>query len=919
MILMTPEQRESLRLTIIEIKMELERLSAENSDFSLMERRLTILKEVERIVDIDMLDEVDFILRLTTELNFTIGSQGAINGAPIRMNVALEFARLILFDLDIRDVISRIDGIILTENRVEFRDKMVFSDSIRRVLADRLIERFFPDLPREAKAQMVEIVMASGPLGDTIGSYPLNPRDKDVLRTLRCWMSPTISGYVFGQQHGVHYDLVPEEMLDKVQPHQRYSAIPYKGRNSPMPTSSFEHPDVRIGFTILSYFYKGLSEREMKEVLVHLSQNHYTRQATFDSWIRKVDGPVGRVASWDALHIADPSHIEMVTRMLSRSVDAISYFLEYIVFARTFDFPHKIGADGSTICLRDFNGFSGTTTMALPKGAAINAVVPDEEINREFLATDGKMLARVIDKKVFSVRRCPDTTEALLKALVDRMADSARPIQALLDPGSLIAGMLNHEVAESLMRRISAHSVLRSKYLGVVYFDDRNGIVMVARMYNGRISKVPLSSCRIKKKYLLTYFNDIYTRGINRVFSRLAMAVQTVGRKMRVEDLVQAAMRMRQLGKGQTVELWIPTEVEKAIRAFMRRSGVSTAGDITPLDIYAWAVSNSTEQEVTALMGQERRHQRAVAAEAILYPGPMEMPKPADTLLEPSSLPLSTYDYAVDHAVGARVQIEQQAEVRTESENQAITMDVVQLDSLSSTAEESWNYSEVLNPGWIDRRQAFGTVRTTFMKSKSLAALLLENPTVLSPDHCLNRIYVSQNFWRVLRSSDPIHSRLRPVEAYLEVKSSDGDQALNVVVLSGCESEKIKQVLLSEEGKACRNWVALRQLSDPVGKTEIRTPGVDDGFNGSQQLFLVMASLLNGDSGLFCSVVGPVLADSEAGTMARFSDIVRELAESLPPAERARFFVTLKLIRESRFKSHQYFGSPLEMVEKGFM
>lgn len=50
-------------------------------------------------------------------------------------------------------------------------------------------------------------------------------------------------------------------------------AIPFKGKDLPSENSEFSDPDIMIGFTIISYLYRGLDLKQVKDGLIKLKSD----------------------------------------------------------------------------------------------------------------------------------------------------------------------------------------------------------------------------------------------------------------------------------------------------------------------------------------------------------------------------------------------------------------------------------------------------------------------------------------------------------------------------------------------------------------------------------------------------------------------------------------------------------------------
>ena len=921
-ILMTPDHALSLRLSLEEAIIQRNALEAPSPRLDTLIR---VLRRVSALMDIDIIDEGDAVLSLITEINYTLGSRVPIDGSPIRQQVAIQFFHTLLFDPDIGSLLSRSDGFI--RRNIGFSSQLIlqkdaaYTPALRRALAEKIIHRAFARKSPADKSSYVDFVVSqTDTMDDFSRQVTLNDGDKAHLRTLRCWCRPDVLGYVLGQRYRVEYGLFDGQESDYTNKAiDRFSAVPYRGKDTPIPTSTFEHPDVRIGFTVLSYFYRGLRETDMHLTLKHLNASYNTRATVFEGWVRTA--PIqATIQTWNSLHLDNPAHIAALTQALSHHPDVIAYYLTHIAFADTSNFPQKIGADGSALVHGHantvVNAFSGTSTAAIPRG--MDTEFPENQRNA-FLATDAQTLVHFANPEVITLRHTPlpAETAALMNTLVTRLQEPGSRVMSLLDPGALITGLSNQEVAVQLIQKTDSPEVshfVRARMLGVVYFDDNTDEVMVAkRTPSGPVCQ-PLSVCDFKKKHLFTYFNDIKTRGIDRKLPILSQGIMTIGKDMTTDQLVQAAMRLRQLGQGQRLELWIPPDVLGQIRHFAD-TYMGPATEISPLTVYAWTIGNTLKKESDALRSQVPKHARALRKAPALTAQKVL----SETLLEASGLSLAYYDLgsASPMPLNGQVQLQMNQRAETQVKVQTETREHVRPNQRTRTArtEHKWDYAAILEATFFQKgRSGFDRNPTPKLKSKSLCELFFGGQ-FQTESPMLNQVHVSQNFWEVATQAETIPDLLRPMDAYLEIKAPNGKY--HAVLVSGKEASEIKAILQSPEGKAASTHVALRQLYDPVGETCLQTgaSGLDHRrLSEDQQVLLVMMMLTNGDSGFLHSDIGDALGTNERETATRSREIMQELMRLLSPPRRIAFANRIQMIQNLRGKSSRFEGSPLAEV-----
>ncbi len=174
------------------------------------------------------------------------------------------------------------------------------------------------------------------------------------------------------------------------------------------------------------------------------------------------------------------------------------------------------------------------------------------------------MYERGSDGKVLSVLTSPRVVSYEIKhnwsvlSLLRDIATSRTPVfHCLIDTGALITGMENREVASFLLE------AGLNEMEGCVYLDSEDQQMVLLR--SSPNVPVPRSQCGLASSKIFTFFDQIHTTGIDTLQSPNAVAVVTLGKDMTFRDYAQGAFRMRQIGKGQKICLFVIPEVLKLV------------------------------------------------------------------------------------------------------------------------------------------------------------------------------------------------------------------------------------------------------------------------------------------------------------------------------------------------------------------
>ncbi|KPA78926.1 hypothetical protein ABB37_05990 [Leptomonas pyrrhocoris] len=403
---------------------------------------------------------------------------------------------------------------------------------------------------------------------------------------------------------------------------RKMMAVPFVAKDVPSRSSEFAHPDVVLGLTILAFRYEGLRVQDVKELVTQLKQDfarqagpkehrpaaklykHWLRLSTSDRVIASKKAAeamsasaarMGRDAESEEdvlrsferagvplsqLQVTDKAQMQSLYHLLHRVPEVIHYYLCSTIFPRTMNFQQlKISACGhelgSSMLFTKRIGFSGTPSNLLPLDLGECFYEP---------GSDGRVLSVLTNPEVAHTEVLPDSWTPL--RLLDRIAAAQPPYSALIDAGALITNMDNEEVAKYLLSRLPA-----ALFDGVVFLDRRDR-QMILQRDNGLV--VPVSQCGVPLARRFTFFDQVHTTGTDVKQSATAVAVITFGKDLVFRDYAQGAYRMRGIGKGQRLCLYLIPEVVSRIHEALG-AGFRT-GDMLK-DVPAWLLLNSMKIE----------------------------------------------------------------------------------------------------------------------------------------------------------------------------------------------------------------------------------------------------------------------------------------------------------------------------------
>ncbi|KEG08962.1 NXN protein [Trypanosoma grayi] len=412
----------------------------------------------------------------------------------------------------------------------------------------------------------------------------------------------------FGLLQPQELALTDPEERERMPLSRRMMAIPFVAKDVPSRSSEFAHPDVVIGLTILAFRYEGMRLADVKELLVQLKQDfarqsgpkeHRPAAKLYHHWLRLsaslVDGetdappsPSGVAAAvvpdrsgipLSQLQVTDEVAMHALHRRLRHLPEVVHYYLCSHVFPRTMNFQGmKISACGhelgSSMLFTQRIGFSGTPSNLLPLDLGECFYEP---------GSDGRVLSVLTDPAVVTAEVLPPDWMPL--RVLDRIATAHPPYHALIDAGALITNMENEDVARYLLGKLSP-----TLFDGVVFL-DRKDRQMILQRSNGL--KVPVAQSGIALTRRFTFFDQVHTTGTDIKQAASVTAIVTLGKDLVFRDYAQGAYRMRGVGKGQRLRLYLIPEVLARIHATL---GAAETHNLL-LDVPVWLLLNSMQME----------------------------------------------------------------------------------------------------------------------------------------------------------------------------------------------------------------------------------------------------------------------------------------------------------------------------------
>ncbi|KAH9434725.1 hypothetical protein MCOR02_003688 [Pyricularia oryzae] len=364
-------------------------------------------------------------------------------------------------------------------------------------------------------------------------------------------------------------------------------AVPYRAKDSPSPRSEFSHPEVVLLLTSLSYYYGGLSDDDLFMTFGHLLKSDQPDQE-YNAWIADAPDIPASFRHLEGVNIKDkPQCVRLLFPTLRYAKAAIDYFLGHVVFPKYIkEFPSKLSASGwdiGQVKTRPTSGFSGTNDAreVLPLSVA-HLDLPNQK------HTNALVLGYLLrDDNHVSLIPPRATTGSDADQLLSMVMGMQQEVQVLLDVGAQILELGNVQVAKQWLRMHQEQGNASTKQ-ACVYFDDDDNLCVVD--LRGKTELLQTSPFATALDVCLVFLDEAHTRGTDLKLPDDYRAAVTLGANLTKDRLVQACMRMRKLGKGQTVVFCIPPEIKVKI---LQKVHKDEDESIELADVLHWAITET--------------------------------------------------------------------------------------------------------------------------------------------------------------------------------------------------------------------------------------------------------------------------------------------------------------------------------------
>ncbi|GAW18489.1 hypothetical protein ANO14919_079650 [Xylariales sp. No.14919] len=577
----------------------------------------------------DIIDESDENFSVKFELVYTMGIQQPIQFGPRRWLCIQEILGIIQ-DL-VPDVATSYPSSLEVHARMPGRySQLRFlradgQDEILKRLADKVITKGLqgfpiPRQPENIRRAILEYITNPKPSASTIGTVEDEseggiwrvPNFRESLLLLRGLIARGIIAFCFGRKRWrVDYGLD----VKRIRRPATCLAIPFRAKDNASPRSEFSHPDVVIVLTSLSYYYSGLENTNIELSFRHLIKADCAEQK-YQLWVATAPELSPSYRHLTGINLEDRTLCEKdIFPKFRYSKGLIDYFLAEIVFAKEMkEFPHKLSASGWDLGKKKAHkttGFSGTNDSRIVLPLSVHQIDLEKQGHSNALVLDYLLQAKN-SVKLMPAQWAPGTTKAELLISIVKEMEMDRPVRVILDVGAQILELDNYGVAKKWLGDTQGQEGVEA----VVFFDDNDELTVLDR--NGKVEALLVSPYARQLHLCLVFLDQAHTRGTDLKLPEDYRAAVILGANLTKDTLVQACMRMRLLGMGQSVVFIVPDDIRIEILETIPRAR-SSDNDISVLDILKWAITETWSNAkhsvpLWALQGRRfEEHQRVWA------------------------------------------------------------------------------------------------------------------------------------------------------------------------------------------------------------------------------------------------------------------------------------------------------------------
>ena len=384
--------------------------------------------------------------------------------------------------------------------------------------------------------------------------------------------------------------------LSKMHINQKEYAIAFASADTPKETaynpSQFKNPHETIAKTFMTYLHKGLSENQVK-VLIEKLQEQADEEAKeggsltstkANKFFKKIAPGCPR-----GLKALKPEDMKELVPVLKDNMDAIFYYIRYQITPQL-----KIYSDVLVSTVHNFRTqFSSSLSLSATPQASASLGLDTQFVPMR--GTSGRMTHLLLTKckdpaKLHSLV-ATQPAKALNEA-VDLSNDNPN-VKAIIDIGAHTKGLSNFAVAEKMRENAQGNPDIQA----IIFFDEKEGLFKIMDAATGHVQDS--ADSQFDQEACQAFYDQSRCFGSDLKLAVDAVGLLMTGKKTTLAEAVQAAGRLRQLQKQQSVDVVYPVKLEQEIFE-------GKAKDIKLMIMY-WLANQVRQEEESNYRSQEQQ------------------------------------------------------------------------------------------------------------------------------------------------------------------------------------------------------------------------------------------------------------------------------------------------------------------------
>ncbi|KAH9063764.1 hypothetical protein EDB83DRAFT_804615 [Lactarius deliciosus] len=539
----------------------------------------------------DVLDESDEILHVRHQLIYTAGEPSPVEDHPNRWSTTQQvFGRLQEYAEELHDCFPQMFELGQTEKR--FPRMRVLSHEVSRRISSLIAEDALG-----GALSTLSLDVLSPPTREAtrrfITQKDVSIEDHELIRS-RCAGTRLWGGILLLRGLLVDGDGILSYVLMERQwrvdygldPRRTLLAVPFLAKDVPSLRAEFGHPDVAIALTCLSYYYGGLTKEQVLQCFDLLTKFD-NPDMEYDQWVKSGKDIPYFLQQINGVNTKDDTQIDgHLVPLFLKNTKVIDFYLSQVVFPRAAkEFTHKLSTSAWDLVEDKSNlttGFSGTNDnrYLLP-----TSITQEDPVSQ--LSTNALVLQYLLqpENNHYECTESNNGERESAGAFLQRLTSHDPEIRVLLDVGAQMLELQNEELVRNWLS-------LRPQVSAAIFFNESD--ILTVRTQDGTTEPFTSSPFNRQLDKCVVYLDDVHTRGTDLKLPRGTRAAVTLGPKVTKDRLLQGCMRMRQLGKGQSVMFFAPGEVDRRIRDLIQRDPGSQNA-VGAIDILRWAMHETCE------------------------------------------------------------------------------------------------------------------------------------------------------------------------------------------------------------------------------------------------------------------------------------------------------------------------------------